>query len=247
MTTTKIDHIVRSTISLTTEAPTRAEVLPYGASGVELRGVGLPTWQFTPRLIAAWWDDNSTCKDQTANLNERGEGSFWEADSFAQTNDALYVGCDVPFRGVYINVINANATSSVATWSYRKANNTWADTSDTDNTISTGATLGHDDTVTWAVPSDWIKYIVPDTFGAALYWVRLTVGATLDSDVRIGSIVPLGVQSNQPVAITSVITALPRYWFNPEAVGGIEATGADTNTLVLDWLVTGKNTGIIAE
>jgi len=245
---TKINHVVRSTLSLTTAAPTQAEVLPYGASGVELRGTGAPTWQFTPRLYGAFWDDNGTWKDQTTNFNQRGDGSFWEADSFAASDDAFYLGFAVPVRGLYVRIINVNGTNSVLTVNYRKNDDSWATLSATDNTKAAGAaTLAQSDTITWTVPSDWKSHRLANTVGQELFWLQWTVNVTLDSDVRIGAIVPLGVQANQPVAFAATTTILPRYWFDPENVGGMEATGDNTDTLVLDWLVTGKNTNILAE
>ena len=252
MPNTQLDHIVSETITLVTGNLTQAVNLAVGSAGVEVSGNG-NRWNFTPRLHYAAWDNVATPQDETANVTARGTGRFSEIDSFAAATDNYYFATSVPLRGMYVNILNANAAASIVTWEYWNGS-AWTDLSDTDDTASGGATFAVDNSVTWTVPTDWAKgerVGMAATTGIAatgLYWCRFNVSLDLDSDTRIAEFIPLGVQTTGPVPqnITSG-GPVPRYWFNPGQVGGIEAVGDNTETLVLNWLVPTINTTVTAE
>lgn len=256
----KICSIVGESITFATGDLVRSFAAPTGATGVEIRGAALANdgFQFSPKLQGAWWSDNGTWSDLSSNVSEKGLQNFAEIDSFHQTQDSFYVGCAVPFRGVYINIKAANGTASVVTWTYRKSDGTWADTSDTDGTASGGATLAIDNAVTWTVPSDWIPSRLTEsetgaTDGRLLFWVKMNVSATLDSDTQIAEIIPMNIQpsidggatalggGDTPVLVATAAAA-PRYWFDPAHVGGVEITAANTEVVRIEWLITSPQT-----
>ncbi len=201
----------------------------------------------TARLQRAFFFDNSagTYTDVTAAVSERGTTSNATLSSAEADVDFLYIGCAVPFRGVRVNVNAANGTASVLVATYRKSDDTWAGLTETDGTASAGAALAIDNTITWTVPTDWITFSVNGS--PPLYWVRLAWDGGLDSATTVAELVPLGVESNGPVAIITQVVQLPRYWFNPDLIGGIEATGDNSDTVVVTWLCVGKNTWWVAQ
>ena len=241
---TKLTAVVAETLTAVTGALTQASNAPKGAVGMEPTG-SATYWQFTPRLKSALWDNDGVFTSHDAALSERGLTNFAEIDSFAVTDDAFYVGCDVPFRGMYVNIKAPNGTASIATWNYWNGS-AWADLSDTDATAAAGATLAVDDIVTWAVPAAWARVSVNG--GPPLFYAQLVVSATLDSDTQIAEVIPLPVQTAGP-APNAVTTGgpPPRYFFNRDSVGGVEVTGLNTETLAANWLVAGGPPVFIAE
>lgn len=244
-------NVISQTITLTTTSPglTIAVNHPAGARAAEIYGTGTstPTWNFTPRLRKAFWYDVTagTYTDITTALTDRTTAtsinSFDGAASHA--GDLLYIGCDVPFRGVYVDVTNTNGTASTLDASYW--NGAWTDLSTTDGTASGGATLAQDAPITWTMPTDWATTSVNGT--GNLFWVYLWVSADLDSSVSIANLVPLGVQTAQPTSVAITSTVRPRYIFDNALTGGIEATGDNADTLVINWLCSGRNTGQVSQ
>lgn len=249
---TKLTEVITQTITLTTTTPglTIAVNAPGAAVGAEIQGTGAstPTWNFTPRLKRAQWYDVSALSytDITVPLTDRT--SAQSINSFdgaaAAAGDLLYLGCDVPFRGVYIDVTNTNGTASTMDGSYWNGT-AWTDLTLTDGTAATGATLGQDAPVTWTMPTDWATTTVNGS--PSLFYVFLWVSADLDSTVSIANAVPLGVQTTQASSVATTSIPKPRYWFDRENVGGIEATGDNADTLVIDWLCAGRRVKLASE
>jgi hypothetical protein len=149
---------------------------------------------------ATWTDYSSAAQDEDAATHVD-----LSSLSTLANGDAVFIGAVTPFRGLDVDVDGANGNSSVLTASYWNGS-AWVDTSDTDGTISSGKTMGQDGTITWSVPSAWsagslnnILQNLDDYFqGTAaaapqygyqdLFWVRLEVGAALDSAVTLDSI-----------------------------------------------------------
>lgn len=263
MANTRIHKIVNEDITFATGDLLRASNVPKGAFAVEARATtgNVVAFNFCPKLRGAWWDDNGTWTDLTTNVSERGLTNFAEIDSFHTTQDSFYVGCDVPFQGVYINIKAPNGTASVVTWSYRKSDDTWADTGDTDGTASGGATLAIDNSVTWTMPTDWIPCNLRDVAATAsapagsYYWVKMNVSATLDSDTQVAEIIPLPAGNSLATVaalghtipiVQTTATQAERWFFDQGSVGGICYRGANTNTARFEWLC-GYYAGIVAE
>ena len=149
---------------------------------------------------ATWTDYSSAAQDEDAATHVDLSGL-----STLANGDAVYIGAATAFRGLDVDVDGPNGNSSVLTASYWNGS-AWVDTSDTDGTISSGKTLGQDGTIAWTVPSAWsagsLNNILQfldgggsNTAAAApqyghqdLFWVRLEVGAALDSAVTLDSI-----------------------------------------------------------
>lgn len=122
----------------------------------------------------------------------------------AAQSDFLYVGAHRPFRGVSIDVDAANGNASTLTVKYWTGS-AWSDITATDGTISTGASIGQDGTVTWTVPSDWTAaklYSTGDTTigfpgaGNILFWTRWEFSAALDSSTTLNSMMPMAASTN---------------------------------------------------
>ena len=149
---------------------------------------------------ATWTDYSSAAQDE-----DTATHVDLSSLSTLANGDAVYIGAATPFRGVDVDVDGANGNSSVLTASYWNGS-AWVDTSDTDGTISSGKTMGQDGTITWSVPSAWsagsLNNILQNLAGGGsstaaaapqygyqdLFWVRLEVGAALDSAVTLDSI-----------------------------------------------------------
>ena len=253
MSNTKISEIITQTITLTTTTPglTIAVNAPGHAIGVEVQGTGAstPTWNLTPRLQKAWWYDvapTPTYTDITDSLSDRT--SAQAINSFdgaaAAAGDLIYLGCDVPFRGVYVDVTNTNGNAAALDGSYWNGS-AWTDLTVTDGTSATSKTFAQDAPVTWTVPTDWATYSVNGSVN--LFWVFLWTDADLDSSVSLANVVPLGIQTTQATSVATTSIPKPRYFFDRQLIGGVEATGDNTDTLVVDWLCGGKRIKFASE
>lgn len=204
----EVGALIGDSFTLTTTTPglTIARNRPEKAIGVEVSAifattVVTPTWNFTPRLVKAFHYDDSLAKynEITNALRDRftaaADISSFEgaADPY---KDFIYLCCKVPFRGVYIDITNTNATASLLNALYPTAQGTWVGLTETDGSAAAGATLAQDAPLTWTVPTDWVR-TTEGPAGNSLggYWVRLGVSVTLDSSVTIANMVPLGVQT----------------------------------------------------
>ena len=241
----KYQRIVGQSIAISAGNLVRAINMPIGAEMLDIRGTGTTTsFNFFPRLIAAFYFDSSagTYTSAAASLTDRGNGTTVVLNSFEASVDFFYIGCRVPFRGIYVNVVNAQSNLAVLQGEYWSGS-VWSDIGViTDGTSSGTATFAIDNSATWTVPTNWTKTTV-STALEPLFWVRLSTDATWDSSVSIAELMPLPVQptgaaangaANLTVATDTAVSA-PCYEFNPEFVGGIEMTGADLDALRLDW------------
>ena len=152
---------------------------------------------------ATWTDYSSAAQDE-----DTATHVDLSSLSTLANGEAVFIGATTPFRGIDVDVDGANGNSSVLTASYWNGS-AWTDTSDTDGTISSGKTMGQDGAITWSVPSAWsagslnniLKNLdsgtsnfqstvadAPQYGYQDLFWVRLEVGAALDSAVTLDSI-----------------------------------------------------------
>ncbi len=113
--------------------------------------------------------------------------------------DFIYVGSHVKFKGIRVLMVDAqvNANASVMTVRYWDGSSL-TDISDTDGTISGGATFAQDGDITWTVPSDWVKGRLTDLESFSqpqqnvvpfanhyMYWTKIEVSATLSASVDL--------------------------------------------------------------
>ena len=103
----------------------------------------------------------------------------------AATYECIFICTPVPAQKLTWTVSLPNGTNSVGTLNYRKSDGTWADTSETDNTITTGKTLAKTGTMTWSAPSDEVPHYM---FGITGYWYQWEVSVALDAEVEVTKI-----------------------------------------------------------
>jgi hypothetical protein len=229
---------------------TTAVNAPKGSTGVEVTGSNADYWNFSPRLQDAWWDNNGVFACFASALSERGATNSMEFDSFDAQDDNLYLGACTPFRGFYVNMGNVNTNNATMTVNYWAACvcgvPNWADTCATDGTFASCAdTFGQDGAVTFTTPTDWTTNSING--GPPRYHVQIAVSADLDADVVVNEIIPLGVQTTGPVpqAITTGGPP-PRYFFDPQNVGGVYTVIDASDTLTINWIVTGNTKALVA-
>ncbi|KKL80487.1 hypothetical protein LCGC14_2004260, partial [marine sediment metagenome] len=101
------------------------------------------------------------------------------------TDNAIMVGLPVPIKSLTFDLVTFNDNAITMTISYRKNDNTWADTSNSDGTDVGGDTLKQDGTCAWTMPSDEIPFYA---YGQSLYWYRITFSGALDASVSCNTI-----------------------------------------------------------
>lgn len=122
------------------------------------------------------------------------------------TTGSLWVGAEVPFRGVFADVDAANGTANTAAATFYSATGpTMATLTISDGSASGAASLAVDGGITWTVPADWIPGTLRTIAGAAsgvpysgesLYWVRFTWSAALDSSTTLDQLLAMNRSTN---------------------------------------------------
>lgn len=169
--------------------------------------------------------------------------SMGAADS--DNTHALYVGATLPFRGVKVDLTALNGDASVLTVKYWNGS-AWADISDTDGTISGGATFAQDGNVTWTVPAAWTttslvaagdasSAVGPYVGQGDIYWTRWEVSVVLDASVTIPAFHALSRESTQYWEMISEIPIEMSTSNHLGGVGAVEAlTDAGTASLIVN-------------
>ena len=180
---------------------------------------------------------------------DKGTGT---ALDLAQTDDFLYLCFSDVIGGINVDMtssVNADTSSTLAA-TYRKNDDTWANLSPTDGTVTSGRTLAKDGEITWTAPSDWkaaqligndANAIVSNTTTtepstAYGFWLRLAFGTALPADVEIDNIWALNKDTNR-----GYFQKETEYSFSIDrrSVGAIEvATTSSTDTLRLTYIRT---------
>lgn len=161
--------------------------------------------------------------------------------------DALWLGANLPFRGVIVDVDAANATASTLAAHYWNGS-AMTDLSPTDGSASGGATFAQDGAITWTVPSAWVKATLREIASAdgnvpfsrtPLYWARLSVSAALDSSTTLNSLLAL-CRSTAYAELTSGRVLEAGVMRGVGGVAGVEArTDAGTASLIVNVGVSG--------
>lgn len=130
-------------------------------------------------------------------------------------NECLFIMTPVPANRLTWTIPKPNGTAAVGTLKYRKSDGTWADTSETDGTISTGATLGQGGAMTWTSPSDEIPCYM---YGASGFWYRWETATQLDSEVEVTSLTyGSGFQDIQNVWSGVLVNAIEARFYDASA------------------------------
>jgi len=98
---------------------------------------------------------------------------------------AVLICTPVPATKLTWTIPLPNGTASVGKLYYRKNDNTWADTSMTDGTISSAKTIGATGSMTWTAPTDEIPSFM---YGQSGFWYLFRVTVALDSEVEVSKL-----------------------------------------------------------
>lgn len=156
----------------------------------------------------------STFVDRSGVARDTAESDLDLAAVFATPgSDALYVGSTVPFRGIFLRLLDgvssATGTMTVAYWS-----GAWETLTIADKTSRGGKTLSAGGGVTWTLPSDWVTRTLGTV--AALYWAKVTVSA-----------VPTGALASQIGTIRASSLRAPATFRTLQLIFQEAPTGAD--------------------
>lgn len=105
-------------------------------------------------------------------------------DTYAN-HECIFICTPIPANRLTWTILKPNGTVAVGTLSYRKNDNTWADTTETDGTINDGKTLAVTESMIWTHPSDEIPCYM---FGESGFWYRWETDTQLDAEVEISSV-----------------------------------------------------------
>jgi hypothetical protein len=119
-------------------------------------------------------------------------------DGLLAASGIVYIGCDEPFRGLYLTVadnVNANAaTLDVEYWNGAA----WADVAgDADGTTAAGATLAQSGIYTWNLPTNVRTAIDDSGSNVDAFWIRFKPSANLSAAVDLVSIIPIYQNTNR--------------------------------------------------
>lgn len=251
-------------ITTSTTVPT-VLIKPPGAQGISLYIVTNPMLvQFCPAITAVYktMDSGATFTDLTSALIDAdpNTGASLNALSTLVAGDALFVGIDkdasglttsyIGARGLYVDITTANSEAATVAAAFNiiaapsvvqaEAGGSWTGFTETDNTLSAGATLATTArTITWSNdPTTWINGAIN---GHTAYWVRLAFSATLSATVTLSGMAALSRYWTQnSITMAAQIAASTKYelMFDARKVGAIEllaVTGA--GTAYVNWLI----------
>ena len=174
--------------------------------------------QINPRLTILVTTDGlvANLNDISDAMQDGDAATQVELDSLpaVENKGFIYVCSAKPIGGLDVDVDAANATVSVLTVRFWNGSS-WADISDTDGTISGGATFAVDGEITWTTPSTHVKANLFITGDALLknwttnhankrllnrfgYWYRLEVSVALDSDTIVDQILAMADSREVP-------------------------------------------------
>ncbi len=181
--------------------------IPFGADYMSITarnfaGCAVVRVSLNPYLsIFATWDAGASTVDISDEMQD-GDTTDYSFASFPATGTGyIYVGAEVPFRGVSVE-IGSTANDALATLAVKYWEGSgWVDSGDADSTKSGSDSFKVDGSVTWAVPAAWtsaslaaIGDTLPDTarnYHTPLYWTRWEWHAALDSSATVAQMLAL--------------------------------------------------------
>lgn len=218
------------------QAPPWAEA--YHIRTDEAAGTGADVdWKYLNKVTAALFYDDSlgTYTNYADELQDKYETSRVMVLDDMQTEDYVYLGFEVPVRGIYIDVGAGDAGAGVMSVDYWDGS-AWSDITPTDG----GSNWGSDGEVTWTVPTDWVSNQVDAVAGK--FWVRISTSLDLDSEVEIRAILGLHKESidSAPAKIdagTSEDGVEGLTFFDKRKVNGIQfkQAGSAAPTVSVTW------------
>lgn len=206
-------------IAAAATTPAQFVAFPPGSHYVVMEGRNYTSsatvirWSLNPWLTIIKTTDDLATSGNATDYSEYAQDGDAATDvtlsSFASSH-ALWVGAELPFRGVYADVDGANASAATMAATYWNGS-TMTSLTITDGTASGGNTFAVDGGVTWTVPTDWAvtdlrtaasAVVGIPHAGAPKYWVRFKVNATLDSAVTLNALTSM----NRSTASASLVS-----------------------------------------
>jgi hypothetical protein len=152
-------------------------------------GMPQPYQHFTGASVTTAWAEDTQRTNLTPLAGIFSDDSVFtedQADPIALTlnslvaaDDFVYIRDRQPYSGVVVTIGNANGNASVLTATYWNGS-AYTNLTETDGTISSGASFGQTGNVTWTMPTDWQPNVVNGTVG---YHIRFAFSANFDSSV----------------------------------------------------------------
>lgn len=164
---------------------------------------------------AVWGYTGAAYTDVTGATRDTTDDDLNLETTFATpASDALYIGSEKPFRGVFLRLVD-NVSSVAGVLSVAYWNGNWEALTVADGTVQTaGKTLSAGGSVTWLLPMDWATRKV--NASASLYWVKVTISA-----------VPTGAKASQLGVIRASALRAPATFRTLELIFREAPTGAD--------------------
>lgn len=169
-------------------------------------------------------DDGNITPDQALHHTAAGGNDYLNSlpDSAQIDNgEYLYIGHAGPFSALTLamSAYNGNAATLTAQY-YSREYAGWVNITVSDGTLSGGATLGQDGSITWTRPADWGRIAHDDNY---LYWLRLNPSANLTNV----TFTDIDVTTKGPAAtgLADIMGYAPAGW-SLDAVNGYTTTGS---------------------
>jgi hypothetical protein len=200
---------------------------------------------FGPKLLHAVYYNAAIDKyfDYVSKVTDRDPTTHMPLDLMPAT-DIVYLGTTEPMLGAFFDIDGTNKNVVVATLDVEYCSTAMGDgvdivftdvSTDSDGTISGGATLTQDGVYTWALPA-----IVKSRLGvfahpmfSDCYWTRFKPSATLSALVDVVEIIPVYKNVNYGYIGASIQETIP---LDVDKVGGFLATCGSSKTLYVNWI-----------
>jgi hypothetical protein len=211
-----------------------------------------------PCLALLKTTDDKTFVDGTVTGQQNPAGSGFVVDNLPASTGRIYIGAHVPFRGVRVTMGGTvNAVVSTLTNQFWNGTAWTAVSGGSDGTASGGATLAQNGDITFTVPTTWAAAPLTDGIpifppvgvqnnsinrrlwteyaGLPLFWLRLTVSATLTA----GTVIATAFSMNRDTTHYAEFLENSLLAFRTEktigGIGAIEAlTDAGTASLIVN-------------
>lgn len=188
--------------------------------------------------------------------NPASTGINLDAFSTLANLDALYIGAFTPFRGVAVTMsASVNAVASVLSIDYWNGSIFTAVSGGSDGTASAGKTFAQTGNITWTVPTDWTKALLPQAVNPALtaaqanqaintddgrvprFWARFSVSATLSANTKPNTMFALNRSTAYAEMVSDSLIQFSTQvkGTDPDGIACVEAlTDAGTANLIVN-------------